>query len=292
MTCKEIDSLLPAYEEGLLTPGEKEGVEAHLAACESCRQSLADLRRAQELVRGLDEVEPPPFFEERIMARIREEAGGKRGLFRKLFYPFHIKIPIQALATILVAVLAFHLYEQGDPEMKRLAPLPIPLAEPAKEQAVAEPSGGSRLPEAPVPARPPPGIFPGPPGSGLPPFRPKVSWDGKPWLIRRPCRRRRGRTRSGRRAGRRKCPRRSHRRRQAGSEGVVSGMAREGRGQREDERLAAAPGRTALKQESGKATVNPVQEGQAKAKTPNAGIAAGEGGRCPRHPPGRWPLPG
>ena len=161
MTCKEIDNLLPAYEEDILPPGEKESVEAHLAACERCRQSLADLRHAQELVRGLDEVEPPPFFEERIMSRVRQEAGEKRGLLRKLFYPLHIKIPIQALATILVAVLAFHLYQQGDPEMKRVAPLPIPLTEPAKEQAVAEPPGAARVPEAAAPARPPAGDLPG-----------------------------------------------------------------------------------------------------------------------------------
>ncbi len=161
MTCKEIDNLLPAYEEDLLPPEEKEGVEAHLAACERCRRSLADLRRAQELVRGLDEVEPPPFFEERIMSRVRQEAGEKRGFLRKLFYPLHIKIPIQALATVVVAVLAFHLYQQGEPEMKRVAPLPVPLTESAREPAAVEPPGAAPAPEAAAPARPPAGDIPG-----------------------------------------------------------------------------------------------------------------------------------
>ena len=62
---------------------------------------------------GLEEVEPPPFFEQRIMSRVREEAGRKQGILRRLFYPLHIKVPIQALATILVAVLAFYVYQTG-----------------------------------------------------------------------------------------------------------------------------------------------------------------------------------
>ncbi len=70
-------------------------------------------------MQGLEEVEPPPFFEQRIMSRVREEAGQKQGILRKLFYPLHIKIPIQALATLLVAVLAFYVYQKGEPEMKQ-----------------------------------------------------------------------------------------------------------------------------------------------------------------------------
>jgi hypothetical protein len=37
----------------------------------------------------------------------------------KLVYPLYIKIPIQALATLLVAMFAFYVYHGGDPEMKR-----------------------------------------------------------------------------------------------------------------------------------------------------------------------------
>jgi hypothetical protein len=138
MTCNEIENRLPAYLEDLLPPEEQKNITEHLASCPRCSRAFEDLKRADQLVRGLEEVEPPPFFEQRIMSRVREEAGRKQGILQRLFYPLHIKIPIQALATLLVAVLAFYVYQTGDPEMKLMAPLPIPLAEPQKDQVKAE----------------------------------------------------------------------------------------------------------------------------------------------------------
>jgi anti-sigma factor RsiW len=138
MNCNEIDNRLPAYLEYLLSPEEQKSIAGHLASCPHCSRALADLKETERLLRGLEEVEPPPFFEQRIMARVREEAGRKQGILRRLFYPLHIKVPIQALATLLVAVLAFYVYQTGDPEMKQMAPLPIPLTELAKGQFTAE----------------------------------------------------------------------------------------------------------------------------------------------------------
>jgi hypothetical protein len=138
MTCHEIENRLPAYREHLLSPEEQKGIAGHLASCPRCSRAFADLKKAEELVQGLVEVEPPPFFEQRIMSQVREVAGRKQGILRRLFYPLHIKIPLQALATLVVAVLAFHVYQQGGPEMKQMAPLPIPLTEQRKDQVEAE----------------------------------------------------------------------------------------------------------------------------------------------------------
>ena len=138
MICNEIENRLPAYLEDLLSQEERKSITRHLTSCPRCSRAFAGLKKAEQLVHGLGEVEPPPFFEQRIMARVREEAGQKQGILRRLFYPLHIKVPIQALATLLVAVLAFHVYQQGDPEMKQMAPLPIPRAELGKDQVTAE----------------------------------------------------------------------------------------------------------------------------------------------------------
>ena len=138
MTCNEIENRLPAYLEDLLSPEERKSIAGHLASCPRCSRALADLKKAEELVQGLVEVEPPPFFEQRIMSRVREEAGRKQGILRRLFYPLHIKVPIQALVTLVVAVLVFHVYQQGDPEMKQMAPLPIPMTELGKGRVTAE----------------------------------------------------------------------------------------------------------------------------------------------------------
>jgi anti-sigma factor RsiW len=162
MTCNEIENLLPAHLEDLLSPEEREGVEGHLAACPSCRQALADLKKWEEVLHGLEEVEPPPFFEQRIMSRVREAAGQKQGFLRKLFSPWHIKVPIQVLATLLIAVLGFYVYQQGEPEMKQMAPLPLPVMESGKGKITAESPGAPAAPSIATharqtPAAPPPG---------------------------------------------------------------------------------------------------------------------------------------
>ena len=286
MTCKEIDNLLPAYEEDLLPPEEKKDVETHLAACERCRRSLADLRRAQELVRGLGEVEPPPFFEERIMSRVRQEAGEKRGFLRKLFYPLHIKIPIQALATVLVAVLAFHLYQQGEPEMKRVAPLPVPLTESAREPAAAEPPGAAPAPEAAAPARPPAGDMPGATGQrfAAPPperggRREKMA-DSAAVREERPA----DVIPEERRAPETPTPERMAKAADSGT--AVVGRADEGVGQREGGG-AEAPGRAALRQETGRAPASPAPERKAKAEMADSGIVARESRPMPAAPASR-----
>jgi hypothetical protein len=138
MTCNEIEDRLPAYLENLLFPEEKKSIEGHLASCSRCSRASEALKKAEGIVQDLTEVEPPPFFEQRIMSRVREEAAQKQGILRKLFYPLYIKVPIQAFATILVAVIAFSVYRTGEPELKHLAPPTITLTEPVKDQATAE----------------------------------------------------------------------------------------------------------------------------------------------------------
>lgn len=156
MTCNEIETRLPAYLEDLLSPEEQKSIREHLASCTSCSRAFSDLRKAERLVRDLEAVEPPPFFEQRIMSRIREEAGRKQGIIRKLFYPLHIKIPVQVLATLLVAVLAFYVYQTGDPELKRMASFPAPPAEHKQDQAQAESPKAVTPPSTVAPVKRPP----------------------------------------------------------------------------------------------------------------------------------------
>jgi hypothetical protein len=280
MTCKDIDNLLPAYEEDLLPAEEKKGVETHLAACERCRRSLADLGRAQELVRRLGEVEPPPFFEERIMSRVRQEARDKRGLLQRLFYPFYIKIPIQALATVLVAVLAFHLYQQGDQEMKRVEPLPVPVAESAREPVAVEPPGTTERPGAVIPARPPAVDLPGASGQRSP-VTPSERGGKRGEMADKAA------VREERQAvaimEERKTPETPTPERMAKAAGpgaAPADMAGEGIERRVEGR-ADAPGRAALRQEADGAPASPAPERTAKAKMADTGIAAGEGRPMP-----------
>jgi hypothetical protein len=138
MTCKDIEILLPALLEGALSADESKRVRDHLMKCPSCSKALEDLKASGEMVRNLEEVEPPAWLKTRVMARVREEAGQKESIFRKLFYPLHIKIPIQALATVLIAVVAWNVYKTGEPEFRQIAPPPA-VQEVPHAQAPSEP---------------------------------------------------------------------------------------------------------------------------------------------------------
>jgi len=138
MTCKEIEDLLPGMIDGAIPETEKNRIEAHLESCASCRKAFADLRIADERVKSLEAVEPPPWLKTRVMARVGEEAGQKEGILRKLFYPLHVKVPIQALATVLIAVVAWNVYRTGEPEFRQMAPPPAAVQEAPHAQAPQE----------------------------------------------------------------------------------------------------------------------------------------------------------
>jgi hypothetical protein len=119
MNCENIKELLNAYIDNLLSEKEMGTVQAHIASCPSCKEELDELTQAVNLVRGLDRVVPPPWFSEQVMKNIRKEEKGK-GIISRLFYPLYIKLPVQAFATIVIAVLAIYIYRTTGPEMKPL----------------------------------------------------------------------------------------------------------------------------------------------------------------------------
>ena len=72
---------------------------------------MASLAECQRLVSGLPVVEPPVGFTNRVMAEVRE-AANPPSLWERLFLPLRIKIPLQATAVVLIAVLAAYIYQK------------------------------------------------------------------------------------------------------------------------------------------------------------------------------------
>ncbi len=136
MDCKHIEEKIPAYLEGVLPPDEGKRVEAHVAACPSCRVALEHLVKAGKLVRELEEAEPPPWLKQRVMARVREERERRQGFIRRFFYPLHIKVPVTALATVLVAVFAVYVFKAVEPETTYLRQAPSEPARVATEKDI------------------------------------------------------------------------------------------------------------------------------------------------------------
>ncbi len=120
MECHDIRKNLSAYLEGMVSPEEQELIDQHLASCRACSTALYELNRTGEVLRSLKEVEPPPWMTKKIMARVREEAKSKRGFIQKVFYPLHIKVPLEAFATLLIAVIAVYVFKAVEPGMKGL----------------------------------------------------------------------------------------------------------------------------------------------------------------------------
>jgi len=146
MECKNIQKRHSAYIEKAVSPQEKAAIDAHLKQCKGCRQALADLKRTIKYVRQLEEVEPPRWLAQKIMARIRAEAEKKPGIVKRLFYPIHIKLPLEAIAVIFIAVGAIYVFKNMLPDMqlakiptetKEMAPVP---ATAPKKEAPAAPS--------------------------------------------------------------------------------------------------------------------------------------------------------
>ena len=111
MECKGIRERLSAYLEKGVTPQEETLIERHLSTCRKCARALLDLKRTGEIVKDLDRVEPPPWMTQKVMSRIRAEEEKKGSVIQKLFFPLHVKIPIQAFATVVIAVVAIYVFK-------------------------------------------------------------------------------------------------------------------------------------------------------------------------------------
>lgn len=134
MRCDEIRKRLSEYLDGELPPDGKRSVEEHLAGCEGCRRELSELELTLGHLRSLPEVEPPPFYTQSVMRRVREEAQAKPGLLRKLFFPLRVKLPIEALAVALVAVVAVYVFKAMGPEVAMRPPTVVASAPEAADE--------------------------------------------------------------------------------------------------------------------------------------------------------------
>ena len=132
MDCAAILELLSEYIDGTLDAQTRTAVEKHIAICENCKQELSSLRAVVEELGALDPVKPPADFLEKIHERMETRSGFKK-IFRKLFVPFHIKIPLELAAAATVTILVVLVLNIQQPEIQRMK---IPTA--SKSQSMAE----------------------------------------------------------------------------------------------------------------------------------------------------------
>jgi DNA-binding transcriptional regulator/RsmH inhibitor MraZ len=61
-----------------LDAGRRAEVERHVMDCRACTAEIESVRNVREATRALGEIAPSPSFRERLMARVRDAAGGER----------------------------------------------------------------------------------------------------------------------------------------------------------------------------------------------------------------------
>ena len=141
MECDRIQEQLSAYLDDTLSSAEKGIIDNHLKSCPKCRKSLADLEMTMRSIKGLEEIIPPPWLTQKIMTRVKAEAElTKKNLWQKLFYPLHVKLPIEALGAFLIALTALYVFKSMEPKINTVtAPSEKTVSEYAAKEKDATP---------------------------------------------------------------------------------------------------------------------------------------------------------
>jgi tol-pal system protein YbgF len=151
MRCDEAREVFSELYDEALSGAPLVTVTQHLASCPACRAEWASFRKAMQAVADLGTAEPSPGFAARVRRRLEAPSGWRRVL-RWTFLPLHVKVPIQAVAVLLLAFAGLLLYQRS-PELHRaIEPSQIPPPPVASE--------------APAPAPPPAGGEPAPKEEG------------------------------------------------------------------------------------------------------------------------------
>ena len=103
MTCREIQSLMSRYIDGELTTEERAQVDAHLASCDACKQSFAQMQAINERIKGqLQTLDVPASLAARVTSSaqaMRKNGQSEQADRQKKWYRF-------AAAAVLVIGLA------------------------------------------------------------------------------------------------------------------------------------------------------------------------------------------
>jgi len=107
MECARIKGRLSEYIDGTLDAQTRVSVEEHVSTCSDCKAELASLSALVEELGALETVKAPADFLEKIHEKM-EPRSDFYTILRKLFVPFHIKIPLElaAVATMTILVIS------------------------------------------------------------------------------------------------------------------------------------------------------------------------------------------
>jgi hypothetical protein len=137
MDCERAQGLLSGFLDGSLPNGDRAGVNAHLKECPPCKAAKEGLEETLLLLRSLPPVPAPPELLEGVRRGIAREEPPARPLWKKLFLPAHVKIPLEAAAAVLLFFLVYGAQKEQPAK---------PQFQPPAATMEASPAGGLREP--------------------------------------------------------------------------------------------------------------------------------------------------
>ncbi len=78
MNCRELIAVLDDYLDGMLTPADREDLEAHLRACAPCRAYLATYRKTKDMAAAAHRLEMPAEMKQRLRQFLAKRATHRR----------------------------------------------------------------------------------------------------------------------------------------------------------------------------------------------------------------------
>ena len=105
MTEPHVDTALVSYLRGELSADERQRVERHLEACESCRAAADDFRLIRERLAATPPPVPEPHWGRyRAELRARLDASGRRRRAGWLLRPVPVAMAAAAVAAIVLTL--------------------------------------------------------------------------------------------------------------------------------------------------------------------------------------------
>ncbi|MFQ5847640.1 MAG: zf-HC2 domain-containing protein [Candidatus Methylomirabilales bacterium] len=143
MRCEDIQGRLSAYLEDELEPAARRAVEDHVQKCTGCRTELTLLRQTVSALQSLEEIDVPPRLTAAIQAGVSARGHSRwRKVASRVFFPLHIKLPLEAVAVLLISLGAVYLF-RSTPELTR-GPQPPAVTEKTRVDRRNAPSARGR----------------------------------------------------------------------------------------------------------------------------------------------------
>jgi putative zinc finger protein len=152
MNCHDARERLSDWLDDALSGPDRAELESHLEGCPDCRRELDGLRATVSLLSRVERPRAPVGFVDRVMAAAHPVPWYRR-LGRRLFRPLSIKLPAQAAAVLVIALLGVYLL-QRTPELRDAARPELRTPAPSSEAPAAKPDARpAELAPSPAPGR-------------------------------------------------------------------------------------------------------------------------------------------